>query len=116
MRLRREDDRLNLTAELSVDMETGKKILEMTSQPKAGLGAEDFYGATLTITTNGTPSGFVTFTSVVIETRSAMTAIVASGLFMVAGNQTTTKAAHIVLSHMQSNDTVSESAQIFEIG
>ena len=115
MRLRREDDRLNLTAELATDVETGKKILTMTSQPKAGLSAEDLYGATLVITVNGTPTSFVTFTSVVTATQSAVSTIGASGLFMIAGDQTTTRAAYVSFIHMESRGVASEKALIYEI-
>ncbi len=116
MRLRREDDRLNLAAEMATNAETGKLEITMTSQPKAGLSAEDFYGATLVITANGTPTAFVTFTSVFTTTKSNMTAISASGLLVISGDQTTSKATYIVLAHMQSKDTVSEKALIYDVG
>ena len=115
MRLRREDDRLNLTGEMATDMETSKSTITMTSQPIAGISAEDLYGATLVITVNGTPSAFVTFTSVFTSTKAGMTAISASGLFMIAGDQTTTKAAYVSFIHMESRGVASEKALIYEI-
>ena len=64
MRLRREDDRLNLTAELERDAETGTVTITMTSQPMTGLSIEDFFGAALTIYYGGKPYQITTFTSV----------------------------------------------------
>ena len=47
MRLRREDDRLNLAAEIATDAETRKQIATMTSVPQAGISAEDLLGAVI---------------------------------------------------------------------
>lgn len=100
MRLRREDDRLNLTAELSVDVESGKKVLTMTSQPKTGISIEDLFGAALTITFNGAPTALVTFITVTQDTPTSP-AFRATGWFG--------KTDTVVFEHVEAGDNVTES-------
>ena len=106
MRLRREDDRLNLTAELTVDMETGKRILTMTSQPKAGLGAEDFLGAVITCDVAGDPV-YATLTSAcAAQVSEEMKIISACGKLMLAD-----KAYELTFAHTETaSGTVTEEA------
>ena len=100
MRLRREDDRLNLTAELSMDVETGKKVLTMTSQPKTGISFEDLFGAALTITVAGIPTALVTFITV-MQDAPATPSFRATGWF---GKNDT-----VVFEHIEAGDNVTES-------
>lgn len=106
MRLRREDDRLNLTAEMTIDTETGKPTFAMTSQPMAGLSVEDFIGAVLTITSNGKPSAFVTFSSAITEPGTPGIMVVqATGTFMAGKN---TGITGIGFEHMEMEGKITE--------
>ena len=95
MRLRREDDRLNLTAELVRDAETGTVTLTMTSQPKTGLGAEDFLGAVIKcITDDG--DMYATLISVCAAQASKAKLISACGKLMIAE-----KAYELTFGHIE---------------
>lgn len=96
MRLRREDDRLNLTCELSsVDVETGEIAFTMTSQPKTGLDAEDFLGAVIKCNSvDG--SMYATLTSVCAAQASEAKIISACGKLMIGE-----KAYELTFGHIE---------------
>lgn len=106
MRLRREDDRLNLTAEMTINAETNEPEFTMTSQPIAGLSLEDFIGAVLTITSNGKPAAFVTFSSAVTEPGlQDIMAVQAVGTFMAGKN---TGSTFVAFEHTEIGDKIIE--------
>ena len=109
MRLRREDDRLNLTADLVVDAETGERTITMTSQPIAGLSIEDFFGAALTIYHGGKPYMITTFTSVSGGQSAVGTMITAQGFFTLYNGE---PLKIISINHAETNGKASETARI----
>lgn len=113
MRLRREDDRLNLTALVFFDVDKPGAELElhMTSKPKAGLGVEDFLGAVIECE-DSTGFTYVTLTAVQImpiEPDDPGRTITAYGkIFLVGGGF-----GEVTLTHTETADgTVTENAAI----
>ena len=108
MRLRREDDRLNLACELSsVDAETGEIAFTMTSQPKTGLDAEDFLGAVIKCNTvDG--NVYATLTSVCSAQTGEMKIISACGKIMFGD-----KAYELAFAHIEApSGTVTENVSV----
>ena len=112
MRLRREDDRLELTATLVTDG-SGKQTATMTSIPKAGIGVEDLLGAIIKLTDGSGTAIYATLTSASGMSKTVggktMHMFIGSGTISHLGTE---NAWTITFLHTEMGETVDEALMV----
>lgn len=116
MRLRREDDRLELTATLVTDG-SGKQVATMTSIPKAGIGAEDLLGAIVKLEDPGV-TGIVMYVTLTSSTAVSRT-VGGKTVHMLIGTGTVSNmagtgglAGTITFLHTEMGETIDEGLMV----